>query len=236
MENLKARWAALPQWQKYVILLLLPIAIIVYVYLMLITPLKEELEKNRRERDQLISQIEELKRSTDLRVLDSLKKQKAELETQLIQKNQELERVVGEIPSKKDVSTVYRRLGLIARKSGVVILSVTLGKPAEVGYDIEKTDKEKGMVKIVKTQEQAQQQPDTPTQTQQATPPAVVKYPTAELKLSFAGKYSQINNFLRGLEKEGLVSYPSSLKIDKFEGDRLRGEISLFVLMKEEKP
>ncbi len=226
MEKLKAQWQALPQWQKYVILIFLPTAIIAYAYLMLLTPLREELEKNRKERDQIISQIEELKRSTDPRVLSSLIKQKEELEMQFLQKRQELERVVGEIPSKKDAGTVYKRLGLIAKRNGLVILSATLGKPSEVGYDIEKVEGGKGMVKIVKDQGQTQQQ--------QATPPSVFKHPTAELKLSFAGSYSEIVNFLKDLAKEGFVSYPSSLKVSKFEKDKLRGEITLFVLMKEE--
>jgi len=235
MEKLKAQWQALPQWQKFVILLILPAAIIAYAYLMLLTPLREELEKKRKEKDQTISQIEELKRLADPRALDSLIKQKGELEILFLQKRQELEMVVGEIPSEKDAGTVYRRLGLIAKKNGVVILSATLGKPVEIGYDIEKVEGGKGVVKIVRDQGQTQQQQaGNKPSPQQATPSSIVRYPTAELKFSFTGSYSQIVNFLRDLGKEGFVSYPYSLRVSKFERDKLRGEITLFVLMKEE--
>jgi len=217
MEKLKAQWEALPQWQKYVILIFLPIAVIAYIYLMFLSPLQEELEKAKKEKDQIYSEIEQLKRLTDPRSLDSLKRQKEQLQVQLSQKKQELEKVVGEIPSEKDTGTVYRRLGLIAKKNGVVILSANLGKPVEIGYDIEKVEEGKRIVKIAKDQGQT-----------------YVKYPTAELKLSFIGSYSQIVSFLKDLGEEGFVSYPSSLRISKFEGEKLKGDITLFVLMKEE--
>jgi Tfp pilus assembly protein PilO len=65
MEKLKAQWSALPQWQKLLILLILPIAIIGYIYAMLITPLREELEKNRKEKEEAChthSRVEEIDR------------------------------------------------------------------------------------------------------------------------------------------------------------------------------
>jgi hypothetical protein len=70
MEKLKAQWSALPQWQKLFILLILPIVIIGYIYAMLITPLREDLEKSRKEKEELTRRIAELKRLTDPKALD----------------------------------------------------------------------------------------------------------------------------------------------------------------------
>jgi Tfp pilus assembly protein PilO len=231
MEKLKAQWSALPQWQKLFILLILPIAIIGYTYVMLITPLREELEKNRKEKEGLATRIAELKRLTDPQALEPLKRQRDDLKAQLEVKRQELELVVGEIPSTKDAGNIYKKLGAIASKSGVRLLSVSLAKPNEVGYTLEKTPEGKAVVKIVKEQTQQQgQQEQKPQQ-----PSDVVKHPTAELKISFVGSYANIVNFLKSLERGGFVSYPSTFKVDRFEKGMLKGDLTILIIMKEEK-
>jgi Tfp pilus assembly protein PilO len=231
MEKLKAQWSALPQWQKLFILLILPIVIIGYTYAMLITPLREELEKNRKEKEELTTRITELKRLTDPKALEPLRKQRDDLTTQLEVKKQELELVVGEIPSTEDVGTIYKKLGAIASKSGVRLLSVSLAKPNEVGYTLEKTPEGRAVVKIVR--EQTQQQRVQEQKKQQ--PSDVVKHPTAELKISFVGSYANIVNFLKSLEKGGFVSYPSAFKVDRFEKGMLKGDLTILIIMKEEK-
>ena len=231
MEKLKAQWSALPQWQKLFILLILPIAIIGYIYAMLITPLREELEKNRKEKEELDRRIAELKRLTDPKALEPLRRQRDDLKAQLEVKKQELELVVGEIPSTKDVGTIYKKLGAIASKSGVRLLSINLAQPNEVGYTLEKTPEGKAVVKIVKEQTQQQgQQEQKPQQ-----PSNVVKHPTAELKISFVGSYANIVNFLRSLERGGFVSYPSTFKVERVEKGMLKGDLTILIIMKEEK-
>jgi Tfp pilus assembly protein PilO len=236
MEKLKAQWSALPQWQKLFILLILPIAIIGYIYAMLITPLREDLEKSRNEKEELTRRIAELKGLTDPQALESLRKQRDDLKAQLEVKKQELELVVGEIPSTKDAGTIYKKLGVIASKSGVRILSINLAEPNEVGYTLEKTPDGKAIVKIVKEQpqQQGQQQQQEP-QEQKQQPSDVVKHPTAELKISFVGNYRSIVNFLKSLEKGGFVSYPSTFNVERFEKGMLKGDLTILIIMKEEK-
>ena len=229
MEKLKAQWSALPQWQRLFILLILPIVIIGYIYAMLITPLREDLEKSRKEKEELTTRIAELKRLTDPRALEPLRKQRDDLKAQLEVKKQELELVVGEIPSAKDVSTIYKKLGAIASKSGVRILFINLAKPNEVNYTLEKTPEGKAVVKIVKEQPQQQGQ-----QEQKQQPFNVIKHPTAELKISFVGGYANVVNFLKSLEKGGFVSYPSTFKVERVEKDMLKGDLTILVIMKEE--
>ncbi len=231
MEKLKAQWSALPQWQKLFILLILPIVIIGYIYAMLVTPLREDLEKSRKEKEELTRRIAELKRLTDPQALEPLRKQRDDLKTQLEVKKQELELVVGDIPSTKDVGTIYKKLGAIASKSGVRILSINLANPNEVSYTLEKTPEGRAVVKIVKEQPQQQgQQEQKPQQ-----PSDVVKHPTAELKISFVGSYANVVNFLKALEKGGFVSYPSTFKVERVEKDMLKGDLTILVIMKEEK-
>jgi hypothetical protein len=231
MEKLKAQWSALPQWQKLFILLILPIVIIGYTYAMFITPLRKDLEKNRKDKEELDRRIAELKRLTDPKALEPLRKQRDDLKAQLEVKRQELELVVGEIPSTKDVGTIYKKLGAIASKSGVRLLSVSLAKPNEVGYTLEKTPEGKAVIKIVKEQTQQQgQQQQKPQQ-----PSDVVKHPTAELKISFVGSYANILNFLKSLERGGFVSYPSTFRVDRFEKGMLKGDLTILIIMKEEK-
>lgn len=231
MEKLKAQWSALPQWQKLLILLILPIVIMGYIYAMLVTPLREELEKSRKDKEELYRRIAELKRLTDPQALEPLRRQRDDLKAQLEVKKQELELVVGEIPSTKDAGTIYKKLGAIASKSGVRLLSVSLANPNEVGYTLEKTPEGKAVVKIVK--EQPQQQGQQEQRLQQ--PSDVVKHPTAELKISFVGSYANVVNFLRSLEKGGFVSYPSAFKVERVEKGMLKGDLTILIIMKEEK-
>jgi len=239
MEKLKAQWSALPQWQKLFILLILPIVIIGYIYAMLITPLREDLEKIRKEKEELDRRIAELKRLTDPKALEPLRKQRDDLKAQLEVKKQELELLVGEITSTKDVGIIYKKLGAIASKSGVRLLSVSLAKPNEVGYTLEKTPEGRTVVKIVKeqTQQQGQQQQKQQQRAQEQKQQTfnVVKHPTAELKISFVGSYANVVNFLKSLEKGGLVSYPSTFKVERVEKGMLKGDLTILVIMKEEK-
>jgi len=194
-------------------------------------PFEGRVEKNRKEKEELITRITELKRLTDPKALEPLRKQRDDLTTQLEVKKQELELVVGEIPSTKDVGTIYKKLGAIASKSGVRLLSVSLAKPNEVGYTLEKTPEGRAVVKIVREQTQQQgQQEQKPQQ-----PSDVVKHPTAELKISFVGSYANIVNFLKSLEKGGFVSYPSAFRVDRFEKGMLKGDLTILIIMKEEK-
>jgi len=245
MEKLKAQWSALPQWQKLLILIILPIVIIGYIYAMLITPLREDLEKSRKEREELTRRIAELKRLTDPKALEPLRKQRDDLKAQLEVKKQELELLVGEIPSTEEASSVYKKLGAIASKSGVRILSINLAKPNEVNYTLEKTPEGRAVVKIVKEQPQQQgQQQQQKSQQQKSQQKAqeqkqqtsnLVKHPTAELKISFVGSYANVVNFLKALEKGGFVSYPSAFKVERVEKGMLKGDLTILVIMKEEK-
>jgi hypothetical protein len=232
MEKLKAQWSALPQWQKLIILLVLPIAIIGYTYVMLINPLIKNLEESKKQKEELTRSIEELKRLANPKALEPLRKQRDELKAQLEVKKQELELVVGEIPSTKDTGTIYKKFGAIASES-----SINLAQPNEVGYTLEKTPEGRAVVKIVReqTQQQGRQQQQKPQEQKQQQPSDVVKHPTAELKISFVGSYANIVNFLKSLEKGGFVSYPSAFKVDRSEKGMLKGDLTILIIMKEEK-
>jgi hypothetical protein len=47
--------------------------------------------------------------------------------------------------------------------------------------------------------------------------------------------YANVVNFLKSLEKEGFVSYPSTFKVERVEKGMLKGDLTILVIMKEEK-
>ena len=53
--------------------------------------------------------------------------------------------------------------------------------------------------------------------------------------MSFVGSYRNIVNFLNSLEMGGFVSYPSTFKVDRFEKGMLKGDLTILIIMKEEK-
>ncbi|ADC88684.1 hypothetical protein Thal_0046 [Thermocrinis albus DSM 14484] len=231
MESLRRQWEQLPQWQKYILLFLLPILAGAYVWMMLVSPNVEKLESLRREKAQLEQEIKNLKVASDPRTLENLKKREEEMETQLRQKQAELEAVVGQIPTVKDGGSVIRAIGQMARSTGVVILSVNLSTPQKTRYVLE--DKERKKVTVVQQQQPQQQQQQKQQKEVKPAKPSV-EYPTGELKLVFEGTPQRVRTFLTALERGGVVSYPQSLSLSRGEKGKVKGELTIKVIFREE--
>ncbi|MEJ5339471.1 MAG: hypothetical protein WHS43_07440 [Aquificaceae bacterium] len=244
MERLVAQLKALPPWQRYAILILIPLALILYLWFMMVTPALDERSKLEMDVRNLKADIERIKAGIDPKIMEGLKRQEEDLRAEYSKKYEELINLVGEIPTEKDMGIVLRNIGNIARKSGVLILGMQVTKPEKVEYYLAQ-DAEKKLVKEVpkpKEGQQAQQQAQQPAQQQPAQQPVQqpqqkvesVAFLRSELKLSLTGDYRGVRNFLEGLRKEGIISYPSSLNLIN-EGNRVRTEINLYLLIKEGK-
>jgi len=212
----------LPQWQRITLLLVIPAILSFYLLFFFIIPAREEKDKLLTERDNLVNEIENAKRSLNPKILENLRKKEEETKKLLEDKQRELEAITGVLPTQKDLSMVVRTVGNLASKNGLVMTNMQIGQPQEVIYTLEDV----GGKKLVKElQPQAQQQ-----QQQQEG----VKYMKAELRINLLGSYSAFRKFLEEMQKGGIISYPTSLQLSQEGGNKLRGELTIYIVMKEE--
>ncbi len=210
------RLRELPPYQRFIILLLIPLILIIYVYFMLFSPVLSEVRNLRSNIERTRSDIENIKASLDPAVLENLKKQEKELREEYLRKEEELITTVGQIPTERDVGLVVRNIGRLATKSELMVLSMHLTEAQKARYFIVQKDEGKSIV-IEKPMQEPQQQNQQPQQTQKVQAEKEEEGVTLTKRDLLLVVYSRneagIKKFLESLRKEGIVSYPLSLDI-----------------------
>lgn len=235
MVKILERLKDLPLWQRYALLLAIPVAVIIYTWMMLISPAFGEKSKLEADIKNIKADIQRIRAGLDPRILEALRKQEEELNEEYSKKYGELISLVGEIPTERDMGLVLRNIGRIANRSGVLILEMKVSAPEKVEYYLAQHG-EKKLVKEVqkpKDGQQAQQPAQQPPQQPQPKPESIA-FLRSELKLSLLGDYRAIRAFLEGLKKEGVISYPSTLTLITQENG-VKADLDIFLIIKEEK-
>lgn len=210
------RLRELPPYQRFIILLLIPLILIIYVYFMLFSPVLSEVRNLRSNIERTRSDIENIKASLNPAVLENLKKQEKELREEYLRKEEELITTVGQIPTEREVGLVVRNIGRLATKSELMVLSMHLTEAQKARYFIVQKDEGKSIV-IEKPMQEPQQQNQQPQQTQKVQAEKEEEGVTLTKRDLLLVVYSRneagIKKFLESLRKEGIVSYPLSLDI-----------------------
>ncbi len=124
MQKLIEQFKALPPWQRYVLILVLPLVLIVYIWLMLLSPAMDEVSKLKVEVNNAKADIQRIRASLNPAILENLRKEEKALEEEYLTKQAELVSLVGEIPTEKDVGKIIANIGRIAKRSKVKILNL----------------------------------------------------------------------------------------------------------------
>ena len=219
----------LPAWQRYVLFLGIPIALVVYSWTFFISKAREEISKLEAEKASEELSIKNIKASMDPKVIESLRQQEEKLKQELITKESELTLLVGAIPTKKDMGNVIKTLISLAGKNGVKVLSLQFREPQQTRYVLE-TAGDKKFVKEVQQQVQQQQ----PQQAQKTQSLEGVEYYKVETTMSLKGSYRGLTSFIEDLRKGGLVSYPTSISITNAEKNLINATLNIVVVMKKE--
>ena len=222
MQKLIEQFKALPPWQRYVLLLVLPLFLIVYIWLMLLSPAMDEVSRLKVEVDNAKADIQRTRASLNPAVLENLRKEEKALEEEYLRKQAELVSLVGEIPTEKDVGKVIANIGRIAKRSKVTILNMQVSEAQRVSYTVVQEGERKVVKELQQQQQESQQQPQEG-----------VSLLKAELRITLLGDYNSVRAFLDNMRREGIISYPVSLSLNS-EGNRLRAEFVINILMKEE--
>ncbi|MEJ7554683.1 MAG: hypothetical protein WKI50_01945 [Aquificaceae bacterium] len=222
MQKLIEQFKALPPWQRYVLLLVLPLFLIVYIWLMLLSPAMDEVSRLKVEVDNAKADIQRTRASLNPAILENLRKEEKALEEEYLRKQAELVSLVGEIPTEKDVGKVIANIGRIAKRSKVTILNMQVSEAQRVSYTVVQEGERKVVKELQQQQQESQQQPQEG-----------VSLLKAELRITLLGDYNSVRAFLDNMRREGIISYPVSLSLNS-EGNRLRAEFVINILMKEE--
>lgn len=235
MQRLVEQFKTLPPWQRYVLLLILPIVLVVYIWFMLLSPAMDEVSRLRLDVQNARADIERIKASLDPAILENLRKEEEALKEEYIKKQAELVSLVGEIPTERDAGKLIANIGRIARKSKLLILSLQVSAPQKVTYAIYQEGERKSVRELQQeTQQPAQQAQQAGQQNQQqpTKPQEGVSLLRSEVKLTLLGDYSSVRAFLDGLWREGIISYPASLNLSS-DGSKVKAEMVIYILMKE---
>jgi len=230
MQKLIEQFKAIPPWQRYVLLLGLPIFLIVYIWLMLLSPAMDEVSRLKVEVDNAKADTQRTRASFSPAVLENLRKEEKALEEEYLRKQAELVSLVGEIPTEKDVGRVIANIGRIAKRSKVTILNMQVSGAQRVSYTVVQEGEKKVVKELQQQQQQTEQQAQQQAQKQQ--PQEGVSLLKAELIMTLLGDYNSVRAFLDNMRREGIISYPVSLTLNT-EGNRLRAELVINILMKE---
>ncbi len=230
MQKFIEQFRALPPWQRYALLLGLPIFLIVYIWLMLLSPAMDEVSRLKVEVDNAKADIQRTRASLNPAVLENLRKEEKALEEEYLRKQAELVSLVGEIPTEKDVGKVIANIGRIAKRSKVTILNMQVSGAQRVSYTVVQEGERKVVKELQQQQQQTEQQAHQQAQKQQ--PQEGVSFLKAELKITLLGDYNSVRAFLDNMRREGIISYPVSLTLNT-EGNILRAEFVINILMKE---
>lgn len=220
----------LPQRQKVLLLVGMPTILIVFLYLIFLQAARDEVRTLKDQKERTQAEIENLQRPTNPKLLENLRKKEEETRKLVEEKEKELFAIVGTIPTKKDVSTILKSIGLLAKRSGLTITNVQIQPGQETLYVLQSVGNEKFVKELQPQPQQVQQQQKEQQQQKQEE----VKYIKQNIKVSFTGTYPAVEKFMDGMSKGGVISYPSSIQISQAEAGKLRGELEIFVLMKEE--
>ncbi|MEM2249479.1 MAG: hypothetical protein QXW26_04510 [Candidatus Nitrosocaldus sp.] len=230
MQKLIEQFKALPPWQRYVLILVLPLVLIVYIWLMLLSPAMDEVSKLKVEVNNAKADIQRIRASLNPAILENLRKEEKALEEEYLTKQAELVSLVGEIPTEKDVGKIIANIGRIAKRSKVKILNLQVSGAQKVSYAITQ-EGEKKVVKELQQQQQTQQQGQKGQQQTGQQPQEGVTLLRSEVKMTLLGDYASVRAFLDGMRREGIISYPVSLSLSS-EGNKLRAEMVINILMK----
>jgi hypothetical protein len=233
--NLRDQWANTPLWQRALLLIIFPAVVVGALWFYMVKPTLEERDRLRQERQRLLQEINRYRALIKPEVLQRLRDQIAKLEEEVKKKREELEKVVGKIPTQKDLERILGEMNYIAGLRELVITRISLSRPKVQRFQLVEKDGRK-VVQVVAQPQRAQvrrtvrRPPRRGEQRRPERPPEQQGIPivTVEIAMTVEGKTRNIQAFLTDLHRRGLVSYPKAVRIKPL---REEGKVSADVVI-----
>ncbi|RLJ71018.1 pilus assembly protein PilO [Hydrogenivirga caldilitoris] len=218
MPSIKEQWEATPLWQKAVVSVALPLVAIGAVWFYVISPDMEKKDKLLKEKDQLNQEIARYKRLIRPDALKSLEEQLEKLKKEEEVKKQELEKVVGKIPTQEEIEKVFGEINDIAASKELIITRISISPPRTQSLELVESEGKKFVKTAAQPQQQQKRRGRAPQKQAQPVAERGVPVTTMEVSMNLEGTTENLYSFLEAIYKRGLVSYPKSLSIKPVSG------------------
>ncbi len=243
LEGIKDQWANAPVWQRVLLVIIVPAVIIGVLWFYMVKPTLEERDRLRQEKSRLEQEINRYRNLIKPEILEGLRSQIAKLEEEVERKREELEKVVGRIPTRKDLERIFGEMNYIAGLRNLVITKISISRPRV--QNLQLVEKEgKKIVQVVAVQQQ-QRRPvrrqvrrpqrsgrQPAQQRQQQQQPQGVPIVTVEIAMSLEGRTKDVQAFLQDLHRRGIVSYPKSVKIKPVrQEEKVQADVVIDVIL-----
>ena len=214
LEKIKQQWAIAPLWQRLLIVIIAPVVVIGAVYFYAIKPNVEKKKQLEAQVVQLKKEIDKYTRMIRPGVLKKLEKQLEELKKEEEQTREELEKVVGKIPTREEIERILGEINFMAGIRNLVITRLAVSQPRVTNLQLVESGDQR-IVKVVSAQKgkRNQQQGGKKGGNQNQQAQVGIPVTTMEVQMTIEGTTSDLYGFLESLYRKGLVSYPKSVRI-----------------------
>ena len=249
IEEIKAQWQEAPPWQKLLVAIILPVVVGGALWFYYIAPLIDKKIELQNKKEQLQSEIENLRLMARESIITRMQEQLEKLKEEEKEKKKELEKVVGKIPKAGEIEKVLSQINSISIMHNVVIGSISMSTPKTKRYELVSSGDTKFVRPVAEMQSQTQQAKgqqggrvvrgrvssgrqqtsQTTTAQQRGIPIKVV-----EVNLKLIGSSKDVYGVLRSIHKRGIASYPRLISIKPLpEKNAVDVTVSLDIILQD---
>ncbi len=136
MEDIKSQWENAPDWQKFLVILLISASIGYLLYSLFLVDKIKEKETLARDVNNLKLEVLRLQKASHPRIKKKLMKKLKELENEIQLLNQKMEYLSKIIPEQEDPQFLLNFLSVGAKKTGMILEKFQISKPEDtiIGY------------------------------------------------------------------------------------------------------
>lgn len=130
--DIKEQWEQTPLWQRILLIVAFSFGLAYLIFILMISPKKEEYDNLNTEVENLKGELEKLKVSADSKTLEKLERKINEIQIQNKQKLSKLESLSNIIPPKAELDAILNIVSVSAKTSGLILNNFKVDKEEDV--------------------------------------------------------------------------------------------------------
>ncbi|WP_457641521.1 GspMb/PilO family protein [Persephonella sp.] len=201
IENLKAQWAELPEWQRILVIVLFSVLIIYGVYMLFIQSKLNERTALQDEIGSLRLQVERLKRAAKPEIRKKLEEKYVQVQKEVKELNSQLDKLKNIVPPKEDIQYILSFISSSIFESKMTLNSFVVSKTEDIYLRYNKLDDK---IEIL-----------SPSKGKKLK--SSVNMKRIVISLNMSGEVSELVKFIKKLSKSKRY-----LRVDKISFERIK--------------
>ncbi|MEZ0323900.1 MAG: hypothetical protein ABWJ98_06310 [Hydrogenothermaceae bacterium] len=211
--DIKEQWQQTPLWQRILLIVAFSFGLAYLIFILMISPKKEEYDNLNTEVENLKSELEKLKISADSKTLEKLERKINEIQNQNKQKLSKLESLSSTIPQKPELEEILNIVSASAKTSGLVLNNFKVDKEEDIYLYYDKNDNS------LKTIQKTDDNKDNKKKDQNQIPENAIHLKKINIQSSFYGNIRGIFPFLDKIATSKRLISVESLNVKKESGN-----------------